>query len=641
MSRDGANNPAYTRLFWAKWDKDVPGRIHLLEHHLADVGACFQALLSQPTIRRRLAQTAGMDDLQPAIAARLSVFAALHDIGKVNVGFQTRTWEAADRRGQRRVDRAGHTADIVPVLTGEDVGTSEWFLDSLGWEELLGWDSDGGETACAMFAAAMSHHGEPLDLYDSLSTNPGIWRSFGELRPERCVQRIGSRVRRWFPDAFEEGAPPLPSEPAFQHMFLGLCTLADWIGSDERFFEYCDTPSDDYIEVARERARGAVANVGIAIDEQRLAFDARGNIPEFGRLFGIEGGAPNAIQRAMTEAPLDEPLLVIESETGSGKTEAALWRFAKMYEAGLVDGLYFALPTRTAAIQIHGRVNEFARRMFPSGYAPEATLAVPGYVRSGDFTGRHLSNYKVWWDDHSGGDPAGQRWAAEGAKRFLAAQIAVGTVDQAMMAALQVRHAHMRAASLARNLLIVDEVHASDPYMRVIIKGLLDAHIGAGGYAILMSATLGSAARREWVAQRRHDADGRLHAGRRHRHAVPGSYGSQLERRVGSRGRLQRSRQVRKLRDNPGYGRLRPHSATRAGRRQRGREGGSPACAGIDPSAYAGVTSRVWLPRVRGDRSKRTCLELLGVWESWFIGAAIRVPATASSTGRTFAGNGR
>ena len=100
-----------------------------------------------------------------------------------------------------------------------------------------------------------------------------------------------------------------------------------------------------------------------------------------------------------------------------------------------------------------------------------------------------------------------RRWAAESAKRYLAAQIAVGTVDQAMMAALTVRHAHMRAACLARNLLVVDEVHASDQYMRVILEQLLDAHLGAGGYACLMSATLGS------VARQRLSAPGRLAAG--------------------------------------------------------------------------------------------------------------------------------
>ena len=74
------------------------------------------------------------------------------------------------------------------------------------------------------------------------------------------------------------------------------------------------------------------------------------------------------------------------------------------------------------------------------------------------------------------------------------------------MAALQVRHSHMRAACLSRNLLVVDEVHASDPYMSVIIEALLNAHVGAGGYALLMSATLGSSARSRWLLRPRRES---------------------------------------------------------------------------------------------------------------------------------------
>ena len=55
------------------------------------------------------------------------------------------------------------------------------------------------------------------------------------------------------------------------------------------------------------------------------------------------------------------------------------------------------------------------------------------------------------------------------------------------------------AACLSRNLLVVDEVHASDPYMTRILQSLLEAHVGSGGYALLMSATLGSVARQQWL----------------------------------------------------------------------------------------------------------------------------------------------
>lgn len=502
MTLSHANPNAYTRAHWAKSDRDNPGRIHLLEHHLADVGACMEALLSQPTIRRRLASAAGRDDIDEATAARLAVFAALHDIGKVNVGFQTQIWQAADWQGARRPHEwgRGHTRDIVPVLNYDDKEAAAWFFPALGSEDLLEWDADDeGETVISLFVATLSHHGEPLNLQGGPSRNPSMWQTYGGLDPKACVERIGGLARAWFPAAFARNAPPLPSAPEFQHMFLGLCTLADWLGSDETRFPFQGAPQDDYIATARRQAKAIVREVGLDIAEQREGFCCA---PSFQNLFELE--APNSIQQAAYGAPSEERLVVVESETGSGKTEAALWRFARLYDAGLVDGLYFALPTRAAAVQIHGRVNRFVSGMFTAADAPEPVLAVPGYIRSGDFKGkRGLQWYEVWWDDHA---TDRRRWAAESAKRFLAAQIAVGTIDQAMMAALKVRHSHMRAACLARNLLVVDEVHASDAYMRRILEALLDAHISAGGYALLMSATLGSDARQRLLTRSRMSA---------------------------------------------------------------------------------------------------------------------------------------
>ena len=495
--------PHYTSRFWAKaqpYRQQGPERIHLLEHHLADVGACFESLLAQPIIRQRLARSGGLDTLDDATAARLVLFAALHDIGKVNVGFQTRIWRDADfPSGRRRPGHAGHYHELAPVLRDEDSVTAEWFFGNLSWwwDAVESWDDCGGETVCALFIAALSHHGQPLQLEGRLNSNSSLWSRFGGLVPAEGVRRIGELARRWFPAAWEPGGGPLPAAPEFQHHFLGLCTLADWIGSNEEWFPFCGEPRDDYMEQAQEQARQAVEKVGLDLAEQRGQF---AGAPGFDGLFPHIDGEPNAIQQAATDTPLGERLVIIESETGSGKTEAALWRFAKMYEAGLVDGLYFALPTRAAATQLHARVTRFVGRLFPTGDRPETVLAVPGYLKSGHVAGHHLQNYEVWWDDHPDAAARGRRWAAESSKRYLAAQIAVGTVDQAMMAALKVKHAHMRAACLSRNLLVVDEVHASDHYMRRILNSLLDAHLGAGGYALLMSATLGSEARRQWLS---------------------------------------------------------------------------------------------------------------------------------------------
>ena len=490
----------YAHRFWGKSDQDNHGRIHLLEHHLADVGACFEALLRQPLIRQGLAQIAGWDDIDDVTASRLCVFAALHDIGKVNIGFQTQIWRQDDYpNGVRPPGRAGHTVDLMPVLNGNDTTTSEWFCDALGWwwDATETWDDQGGETVCGLLVATLSHHGWPLQLDGGRSEFPQLWRAFGELNPQRQVTLIGQLAQEWFPAAFVAGGPALPASPAFQHHFLGLCNLADWIGSNELWFPYVDEPRDDYMGIARDRADRAIDGIGLDLAIQRQSV-AQAGVPGLGGLFP-HIAEPNAIQGAAYRTPLDERLVIIESETGSGKTEAALWRFARMYETGLVDGLYFALPTRAAARQIFDRVNRFVANMFPADGRPEPVLAVPGYLRSGDVHGQRLHDYEVWWDDHAAN---GRRWAAESPKRYLTAQIAVGTVDQVMLGSLKVKNAHMRAAGLARNLLVVDEVHASDAYMSEVLAAVLDAHLGAGGHALLMSATLGSTARHRWL---RHD----------------------------------------------------------------------------------------------------------------------------------------
>lgn len=52
----------------------------------------------------------------------------------------------------------------------------------------------------------------------------------------------------------------------------------------------------------------------------------------------------------------------------------------------------------------------------------------------------------------------------------------------------------MRAAFLSRHLLVIDEVHASDPYMASLTRGLIERHLVLGGRALAMSATLGETA---------------------------------------------------------------------------------------------------------------------------------------------------
>ena len=435
--------------------------------------------------------------------SRLSILTALHDIGKVNLGFQARIWRHEDMpKGKRRLPtRAGHTSELVPVLAYKDRRTADWFFDALGWwwDAIETWDDREGETVCALLVATISHHGRPIQLEGGRQPNPPAWQSFGQLDPRQFVKRIGRLLKEWFPTAFSFTETPLPSTPEFQHFFLGLCNWADWIGSDETYFNYCDQPREDYFQIAKNRAKRAISELGLNVSKQRQSLAVT---PDFPSLFPQIDGPPNAIQETVNAISESEHLIIMESETGSGKTEAALWRFARMYQAGLVDSLYFALPTRAAAVQIHGRVKQFISNLFSTCQRPPVVLAIPGYLAGEDTDGPSMPKYDPWWERQSKDHPADRIWSTENPKRFLASQIAVGTIDQAMLGALKVKNAHMRTACLSRSLLVVDEVHASDTYMSAVLKALLEAHVGADGYALLMSATLGSVARHRWLELR-------------------------------------------------------------------------------------------------------------------------------------------
>ena len=188
------------------------------------------------------------------------------------------------------------------------------------------------------------------------------------------------------------------------------------------------------------------------------------------------------------------PCVVLEAETGSGKTEAAFWRFLHLFESGEVDGMYFALPTRVAATQAFTRTICFADAAFGAD-RPAVVLAIPGQVQADGVRGHKLPDFNFAWDDDPSDAIRQRRWAAAHPKRFLAAQIAVGTIDQALLGAIRTRHAHIRGTMLLRQLLVVDEVHASDRYMETLLSGLLRGHLQAGGHALLLSATLGGAMR--------------------------------------------------------------------------------------------------------------------------------------------------
>ncbi len=485
---------------WGKLTRDKSGQLtgmHPLLDHMTDVAACFLALADCVAIRRSLELTA-CRDLDDADLQRLAVLVFLHDIGKANAGFQSRRWKLPEHPPDYWTARnpSGHGPEGWALISG-GVRNAAQYWAGLPIAEIASW---GDEAAFQLLNASISHHGRPLGADPTQQTDciwkPVVGKSGAVLYdPAATIACMGDRLRQSYRLAFTECHRPLPDQPAFAHLFAGLVQLADWLGSDTRegFFPYT-VPSENRIQTAPERATYAVRTIGLDVNTWRNELCSQP--PAFSTVFGVHEARP--MQLAAADLSLGN-IVVLEAETGSGKTEAALWRFAKSFQAGEVDSLYFALPTRTAASQLYKRVLEFVTRLWPLD-APVVVRALPGYEAADDQLKISLPDFKVLWPDDPADEKAHQRWVAESPKRFLAATIAVGTIDQALLGALKVRHAHMRHALLARSMLVVDEVHASDAYMTVLLEQLLKAHLKAGGQAMLLSATLGATARTRFLS---------------------------------------------------------------------------------------------------------------------------------------------
>ena len=191
-------------------------------------------------------------------------------------------------------------------------------------------------------------------------------------------------------------------------------------------------------------------------------------------------------KRENQELPL---LMILEAPMGEGKTEAGIYAALKLMKYWGKDGFYIALPTAATANQMESRINRFLEihggqnaKLLHSA----AWLSDPQFVL-----------------DEKGEQTQAELWLTS-SKRALLAPTAVGTVDQAMMAAMRIKYGVLRLEGLAGKVLIIDEIHAYDAYMTDIILKLLAWCKAMGVPVIMLSATL-PAARKERILKQYSD----------------------------------------------------------------------------------------------------------------------------------------
>lgn len=470
---------------WAKVDPFQP-----LPCHLVDVGNVAVAILDTPFFRKvRQMLSESMEIPEAEINAWIGYIAALHDWGKGWRNFQGRPVEG--------VPAALHQAGLNLRIVDEEKAFRHEFISRKWIEEHLRehWEWRRRD-ARTIGAAVGGHHGRWERPLIRLSNFDGIDKWY-ELKKETEL-------------LVREAFLPLNLKPKIQNhsvvamLLVGVITWADWIASNVELFplRWSGESWSEYCDLSRTAADRAIGKLGLNREgkEPSTHFNSFSEAwPQFKE--------PRPIQRVAEQIVNSDSkpgLTIIEAPMGDGKTEAALYIASQCNRDG--GGLYVALPTAATSNQMFERVSEFIEHIDPQ--AASSVQLVHGTSWLVD---------KIVPDNifelSEGYDPEVAREAYSWflpRKRSLLATYGVGTVDQVLMAVLNVKHGFLRLFGLAGKTLIVDEVHAYDAYMTEMLTLLLQWCRELRISVILLSATLPKKQKDELIRAYLHEntADG-------------------------------------------------------------------------------------------------------------------------------------
>lgn len=454
---------------WGKTGNESSVYHPLLFHQLDVAAVCEQLLQHTPPWNE--------------IPAHWIVYlAALHDIGKADPLFQAKDAESVVRLRNVRFS-------LPDSATGfrHEARTHTWMMNYLRFT--CGW----GRRAASVVAAALhGHHGDfrsQLCDNEEMEAHPERFMAWEEIRNE-CAQWLADvlEIQDWKADAF-------PHASTVGLRLAGLVVLADWIASNETLFRYQDFPRDltpaEYWACARQEAARVVQGLGFPLlpltrDETTKCFvDVW---PECTTLRPTQ----RALELLACQG-IPPGMVIIEAPMGEGKTEAAIYLAEHWQQQDGRTGAYIALPTAATSNQMFGRYARFMQRQHPEYGTPRLVHGMSWLMDD------MVLEYAPQLDGEPGEEVRAQEWFRP-SKRALLANAGVGTVDQALLAALHVKHGFLRLFGLTSKVLIIDEVHAYDAYMTTILECLLQWCRALQIPVILLSATLSSLQKHQLIS---------------------------------------------------------------------------------------------------------------------------------------------
>ncbi|GGI97919.1 CRISPR-associated helicase/endonuclease Cas3 [Saccharopolyspora subtropica] len=463
------------------WGKAGKAKVpHPLVCHVIDTAAVAEQLydvLLGPEVRRALETgLASLGDVRSWVA----VLCGLHDIGKCSPIFQAMRPELVCYLGEEArelVENLHESSKDPQVKTMHGTLTAVHLRDCLP-----AWGAS-PELRDALAYGLGGHHGSLLSAHAVQRASDkrrhhgeGPWR---ELRAE-LVRTVAELWELGDPEraAWHAASLDVPGMVGI----AGLASVSDWIASDVMNFPFAELPLTD-LGAYRDRARAQAATAVV----ERLRWKPW--IPPVDTSYSaLFSGQRRPLQEAVEElvAGRDEPgVLVIEAPTGEGKTRAGFQAAAALVRQLGLSGMYFALPTRATAAQVHA---ELAKAGSALGLEEP-----PNLVQAGS----DLAPLSV--DEDGDGEHDGHEWFTR--KRGLLFPVGVGTIDQALQAVIRSRHVFVRLTGLSGKVLVLDEVHDVDAHMTTLLRRLMWWCGRFGVPVVLMSATLPAGDREHLIAQ--------------------------------------------------------------------------------------------------------------------------------------------
>ncbi len=421
------------KCLWAKSDPRHPLWKHMLDSAAVSLVLSFHCQIC---------------DLSPEA---VSFVVGIHDIGKADAAFQHQRFELSDELQQNGFQITADVRIRHELLT----------LGFLKTNLVKHFTEIKPRVIEMITRAVAAHHG-----YWANKTRP-VSRKYEEAQEHLC-QMLHETLSK---DLFDVDCTSDISRLGMS--LTGHIVLCDWIASNEGFF--CDPRLQDtespkeYFEQAKKVAEEWIQRLGLARER------SSGNPTDVVQ-------TPRPIQRCLIENPIPPGLVIIEAPMGEGKTEAA-WILAEKWKSEGFQGMYMALPTMATSDSLFVRYKEDYLRKRLSEEEPRLVHGM-AWLRDDKELGKAL-NVGESQEDNS----FAEAWFRP-TRRAMLSPHGVGTIDQAMLAGMNVKFGFLRLYGLCGRVLVIDEVHAYDAYMTTIIRRLLQWCSSMKIPVVLLSATL-------------------------------------------------------------------------------------------------------------------------------------------------------